>query len=109
MCVGRTHTGVSVADQFDSRSSVWKYTKAIEKKTGMAVSGNRRPEALPAISILDMVSPQHVLPIPDALFGTEFYSPPGRPELPPLRSGSSEDQDPNGEQFIFVEGQWVLI
>ena len=102
--------GTQVRDQFKSRSSAWKYTKSIKEKTGVDVSGNRKPEAQPAMLIADIICPEKLLPIPQKLFGTEFFYPPGRPDLPPLRNERhSDDYDPDGDQIIVVDGKRIVI
>jgi hypothetical protein len=102
--------GTPVKDQFKSRSSAWKYAKSIKEKTGIDASGDRRPEAQPAINIADIFCPENLLPIPQELFGTEFFYPPGRPDLPPLRNERhSDDYDPDGDQIIVVDGQRIVI
>jgi hypothetical protein len=102
--------GTPVKDQFKSRSSTWKYTKSIKEKTGIDASGDRRPDAQPAINIADIFCPENLLPIPQELFGTEFFYPPGRPDLPPLRNERhSDDYDPDGDQIIIVDGKRIVI
>jgi len=93
--------GKDVADQFRSRSSAWKYIKAIKEKTGFDMSGARRPDALPTINLADIYSPANVLPIPDWLFPTEYYVPPTGVKLPRRRGKGgpgSAPLDPNAGQ-----------
>lgn len=74
--------GEDIKDLFKSRSTVWKYVNKIQAKTGMDISGNRRPEALPAINLAEIFIPENLLPIPEWAFGTEFYFPQNQPDLP---------------------------
>jgi hypothetical protein len=102
--------GTPVRDQFKSRSSAWKYIKSIKEKTGIDVKGGRRPEARPAINIADIFRPENLLPIPQELFATEFFYPPGQPDLPPLRNEhQTPDYNPDGDQIIVVDGQRIVI
>jgi hypothetical protein len=102
--------GTTVRDQFMSRSSAWKYTKSIKEKTGVDVGGNRKPDEQPLINIADIICPAKLLPIPQELFATAFYFPPGRLDLPPLRNErQSDDFDPDGDQIIVVDGQRMVI
>jgi hypothetical protein len=78
-------SGEDLKDQFSSRTSAWKYTKSIKEKTGMDISGQRRPEALSKIHLGEIFCPDNLLPIPDWLFGTEHYCPPNQPDLPRRR------------------------
>jgi hypothetical protein len=66
---------VAIKDQY-SRTTAWKITKAIEGKTGINIGGNRRPEALPAIDLSAIFTPENVLPVPSWAFGTDYYVPP---------------------------------
>lgn len=90
--------GKAVADQFRSRSSAHKYINAVKEKTGFDMSGDRRPDPLPAINLADIFSPENVLPIPVWLFATEHYFPPKQLDLPrrQFKSGiSNAPLDPN--------------
>lgn len=57
--------GVSVFDQFASKSTAWKHINLIREETGVECSGNRRPEALPALE-LEQVFSKHSLIAPPA-------------------------------------------
>jgi hypothetical protein len=68
--------GVSIFDQFASPSAAYKYINSIFEKTGIDISGNRRPEALPAFNLADILVPENVLPVPDWLRDTPRFVPP---------------------------------
>ena len=65
--------GRAMSDQFESRSTAHKYIKSILTKTGVNTAGNRRPEPLPEIHLLDIFRAENALPVPDWLFDTQFY------------------------------------
>ncbi|KAB8050753.1 hypothetical protein GCN74_26775 [Janthinobacterium sp. FT14W] len=83
--------GVDIKDQC-SRTTAWKITKAILKKTGIDVSGKRRPEKLPDIDLRDIFTPKNVLPVPSWAFGTRCFVAPrgyGISNVPVDQGGSS--------------------
>jgi len=68
--------GLSLEEQGYCRTSVWKYKTAILARTGIDVSGNRRPEKLPALDLHHVFTPDNVLPVPEWAIGTPYYFPP---------------------------------
>lgn len=65
--------GTDIEDQY-KRTGAWSITKRIYDKTGIWVKSKKRPEALPELDLREVFSPENVLPVPDWLLGTEFYS-----------------------------------
>lgn len=55
--------GESLESHF-SRTTVWKYTTDIMKKTGIDIRGARRPEKLPLVDLREMLVPENIVPIP---------------------------------------------
>jgi hypothetical protein len=68
-------SGLSLEEQGLCRTSVWKYKTSILAKTGIDMSGNRRPENLPDIDLRDVFKPENLLPVPEWAIGTPYYSP----------------------------------
>lgn len=64
--------GVDVKDQY-CRTTAWKVTKTIFHKTGIKISGRRRPEKLPDINLSEIFTPKNVLPVPSWAFGTKCF------------------------------------
>lgn len=94
------------------RTTAWKLAKSIKEKTGMVVSGKRRPEALPEIHLAEIFRPENVLPIPDWAFGTPYYFPPTQPDVPRKRgSGIGDAPLVNGQvdQVTYVDGKLLVI
>lgn len=69
--------GVSIFDQFKSRSTAWAYIHLIKEVAGIDCSGNRRPEELPAFDFQEVLAPENLLPVPDFLLNTPYYAAPG--------------------------------
>jgi II/X family phage/plasmid replication protein len=65
--------GTSVQEQFSSRTSAAKYIKEIQGLTGVDISGNRRPQALPKIELQALLTPENVTSVPDWLLDSEYY------------------------------------
>lgn len=65
--------GIDIEDQY-KRTGAWKITKSIYDKTGIWVKSKKRPVAVPDLDLRDVFSPENVLPVPDWLLRTEFYS-----------------------------------
>jgi hypothetical protein len=67
--------GERLEDLCASRTSRWKYQKSIFDKTGVDISGSRRPEPLPKIDLKQVFSPGNTLPVPEWAKNTEYYFP----------------------------------
>lgn len=65
--------GTDIEDQY-ARTGAWSMTKRIYDKTGIWVKSKKRPVAMPDLDLRDVFSPDNVLPVPDWLLSTEFYS-----------------------------------
>lgn len=96
---------VPIRDQY-CRTTAYKITKAILDKTGINVSGNRRPEALPDLNLADIFTRENVLPVPAWAMGTEYYSPPEKR----LRGISNVRVDPSAvDERIYAYGEWRVV
>ncbi|MFY7865514.1 phage/plasmid replication protein, II/X family [Roseateles sp.] len=62
---------------FASRTTVWKYIKAVKGKVGIDMSAHRRPEKLPKIDLADLLVPSNIVPIPTWLPEIGRYWAPG--------------------------------
>ncbi|MBK8401313.1 MAG: hypothetical protein IPL29_09750 [Propionivibrio sp.] len=102
-------SGISLWDQFRSRSSVSKYTNSILSKVNVDVSQARHPESLPKVHLADIFCMDGLLPIPDWAHGTPCYFPPG----PSKRRGSGIGNVavPPGQkdELIVLNGQPFVI
>ncbi len=104
-------TGMSIHDQY-ARTSAWKITREIQKKTDINIKGNRRPDQLPAIDIAKVFSPENLLPIPEWAIGMPYYFAPSRKEESifdralhiALALGPIPD-----DELIFAYGEWRVI
>jgi hypothetical protein len=76
--------GESLQDHF-CRSTVWKYVSSIEAKTGISLRGQRRPDALPAVNLADILVPENIVPVPSWAHGSPYYWAPGQ-------AGSIDDE-----------------
>lgn len=100
--------GEPITEQF-SRTTAWKYAKNILKKTGIDISGSRRPEALPEIDLASIFVPENVLPVPAWAIGTEYYFAPEQTRLrPPGIMGVPVDADVVDE-VIMLDGEPYVI
>ncbi|MFZ6656551.1 phage/plasmid replication protein, II/X family [Undibacterium sp. TJN19] len=73
-------SGADLNSQF-ARTTVWKHTKSILKKTGIDISGNRRPVEHSNIDLNRIFSRENTLPIPDWAIGTEYYFSPDQKDF----------------------------
>lgn len=68
--------GESLSDHF-SRTTVWKYNSEILAKTGIDMRGDRRPDKLPLVDMVEILTPENLVPVPEWAIGTQYYWPPG--------------------------------
>ena len=101
-------TGMPIAEQF-SRTTAWKYAKNILKKTGIDISGSRRPEALPEIDMAAVFVPENVLPVPDWARGTECYFAPGQTRLRPPGLAYIPIPPDAVDEVIMLDGEPYVI
>lgn len=59
--------GVSVFEQFASRSTAWKHINLIRECTGTDCSGNRRPKTVPDLELEHVFAPQSLIAPPLSL------------------------------------------
>jgi hypothetical protein len=68
-------SGESLLNHF-SRTTVWKYATEVFAKTKIDMGGSRRPEALPAIDLAEVLTPANLVAVPSWAIGTHCYVPP---------------------------------
>lgn len=68
--------GEDLKDHF-SRTTVWKYERNIDFKTGIDMRSSRRPEALPPIDLAKMLTSENLVPLPAWAVGSPHYWAPG--------------------------------
>jgi len=67
--------GVPLSEQF-SRTTAWKYAKAVYDKTGIKMSDKRKPEEQPEVHLADIFRLENLMPVPQWAIGTPYYFPP---------------------------------
>lgn len=65
--------GIDVKDQYNSRTTVNRYTETIQEKTGINVKARRRPDALPEIDLESIFCRENIIPVPDWLVRKPKY------------------------------------
>ncbi len=104
--------GESVDSLFKSRSTVGKYAKSIEAKTGRNVRQERPPEEQTTIHLKDIFCPENLLPVPDWMIGTDMFVARTNTSAFPRLGGVSDAPLPTvipQDMFIEIDGERRVV
>ena len=65
--------GFDLTGLYRSRSTVWKYVRAVRDKTGVDISSRTRPKAVQALDLEQLFTPKNILSVPDWLKAAGRY------------------------------------